>query len=556
MNLDEILAASAIDPSVAERGGVRAVTGGIVFPYRSPSGRVTEVFRPDAPEPDGPKYRWPKDQPLCLTVHPDMAGLVANPAVPLMIVEGTRQYLAAVTWLNGRFGQCAAIGMNGCWGWSQDHQPSPDLDLIPVAGRDVVLIFDADWRTSAKVGEAAARLTQVLTERGAGAVRRASFGSGKDGLDDVLARSKDPAAELVRIYREANGTHSDLAGLAARYAPVNWEEAFKAQPEDVDWLFEPILECGTVNALFARPGTGKSLYAEEIALGLSRAGRTVVYVDDENRVADLVERLGDMGAGPEDLRNLFLYSFAGLPPLDTPEGGRHLLALATAHDAALVVIDTTSRMVAGRENDSDTFLQLYRCSLVPLKQRGVTVLRLDHPGKDEDRGQRGSSAKDGDVDTIWRMSEVVRDKVFRLDRTKSRSGHGVPALVLERHVNPLYHAVSLDELPPVTSLARQLDDLGIPRNAGRPAARAALKAAGVQVKNAQLEAAIRERKQLPGAVGGSGGSYESSDDAEPLPPDPQSGQGSGQAPARGYEIPGHLTPEQGDLFRELTGERP
>jgi hypothetical protein len=76
--------------------------------------------------------------------------------------------------------------------------------------------------------------------------------------------------------------------------------------------------------------------------------------------------------------------------------------------ASLVVLDTTTRMVQGRENDSDTFLQLYRCSLVPLKSRGITVLRLDHPGKDESRGQRGSSAKDGDCDTIWRLTEVVR----------------------------------------------------------------------------------------------------------------------------------------------------
>ena len=82
------------------------------------------------------------------------------------------------------------------------------------------------------------------------------------------------------------------------------------------------------------------------------------------------------------------------------------------------MLDTSSRMVQGKENDSDTFIQLYRCSLVPLKRRGITVLRLDHPGKDESRGQRGSSAKDGDVDTIWRLAKAT-PMTFRFNRIKA-----------------------------------------------------------------------------------------------------------------------------------------
>jgi AAA domain len=290
----------------------------------------------------------------------------------------------------------------------------------------------------------------------------------------------------------------ELAAIAARYAPVDWKAAWQDQPDDVDWIREPVLERGTVNALFAEAGTGKSLLTLEICRDAVRAGETVTYLDDENRITDLVERLRAFGAAPGELARLKMYSFASLPPLDTLEGGLHLLALAVRDGATLVVLDTTSRMVAGKENDADTFIQLYRCALVPLKKRGITVLRLDHPGKDPARGQRGSSAKDGDVDTVWRMTAVVGERIYRLERTKSRSGHGDSSVTLSRQSGPLRHEWAVRGASAVDTLCGQLDTLKIPLDAGRPAVRAALEAAGVKVANDLLTEAIRRRKNCPG----------------------------------------------------------
>jgi predicted ATP-dependent serine protease len=75
----------------------------------------------------------------------------------------------------------------------------------------------------------------------------------------------------------------ELAGAAAKYAAIDWHEAWAAQPAEMQWLMPGFLEAGTVNALFAKPGTGKSLLALEIAADLARRGMTVVYLDDENR---------------------------------------------------------------------------------------------------------------------------------------------------------------------------------------------------------------------------------------------------------------------------------
>lgn len=288
--------------------------------------------------------------------------------------------------------------------------------------------------------------------------------------------------------------------IAARYAPVDWAAAWAAKPEAVDWLVKPFIEAGTVNALYATPGTGKSLIALEWSLRLAREGRTTLYVDEENRLAeDIVDRLQAMGAVPEELGKLVMYSFAALPPLDSPVGGLHLLALAIKHRAELIVIDTASRMISGGENDADTWLKLYSCSIKPLKARNIAVLRIDHPGKDNERGQRGSSAKNGDVDTVWRLDQLEHGKPFyRMKREKSRSGHGEDLVQVERKFAPLRHVWSVrTEAPQVTPLGQLCGQLSrlAPPSAGRDRCRTALQSAGIAASNDLLTEVVKHRKQ-------------------------------------------------------------
>jgi len=308
----------------------------------------------------------------------------------------------------------------------------------------------------------------------------------------------------------------ELELIAGRYTPVDWHAAWIAKPDAVDWLVRPFIEAGTVNALYATPGAGKSLIALEWALKLAREGRTVVYVDEENRLAeDIVDRLQAMGATPGELGKLILYSFAALPPLDTPVGGLHLLALAVIAGAELVVIDTASRMISGGENDSDTWLKLYACTVKPLKARKIAVLRIDHPGKDAERGQRGSSAKNGDVDTVWRLTQIEPGRpFFRMNREKSRSGHGDGDVIqIERKFAPLRHVWTVpDSGPKMTPLGQvcgQLFKLGIPPSAGRDRCRTALATAGIAIRNDLLSDVVKHRKlgcNCPGQVWDSGDS--------------------------------------------------
>jgi hypothetical protein len=300
-----------------------------------------------------------------------------------------------------------------------------------------------------------------------------------------------------------SGTTDNAEPLAWAHI-IDWHQAWAGKPDHVEWLLEPLLERGTLNAWFGKPAAGKSLIALEVAAGRPVLGgavqepMTVLYVDVENAVNGIVERLQAYGYEPGDLKRLIYSSFPDVPGLDTFAGGQFLLSAAEAHNPALVIIDTTSRIIAGKENDADTFLQLYRHALVPLKQRGITVLRLDHPGKDLQRGQRGSSAKDGDVDTVWLIEHVSQGGI-NFERRKSRNDHGAGSLYLTRKFEPLRHEPGgFGMAPRNADILEALAALHAPADITNRAAAKLLREDGKRVRAADLTVALRKWREHAG----------------------------------------------------------
>lgn len=215
-----------------------------------------------------------------------------------------------------------------------------------------------------------------------------------------------------------------------RLPVIDWHALWDDDSEE-EWIVEPILPARRLVALYSAPKVGKSLLLLELAAGIAKGGcwlldshvergRTVLYVDFENDPrADVRERLINMGYGPADLQQLRYLSFPTLAALDSERGAEELMAAVEYHQAEVVVIDTVSRAVAGEENENDTWLAFYRHTGLRLKQAGVAMIRLDHAGKDETKGQRGGSAKVGDVDAVWRLSRVT-DTVYRLQCEANR----------------------------------------------------------------------------------------------------------------------------------------
>ncbi len=239
---------------------------------------------------------------------------------------------------------------------------------------------------------------------------------------------------------------------AAAFTPVDWA-ALWAAPVDEAWLVPGLVPARRGVALYSAPKVGKSLLTLELAVAVSRGApflgeptepAVVLYVDHENDLrGDVRDRLQSMGYSPADLGGLRYLSMPPMSPLDGPAGAAQLLEVAQREGAELVVLDTVSRTVAGEENANDTWLSFYRHTGRALKRAGIAYLRLDHSGKDDEKGMRGGSAKSGDVDLVWRMVKKSETE-FLLICDANRLPVDRPIIRVERITSPrLTHVPSL-----------------------------------------------------------------------------------------------------------------
>jgi hypothetical protein len=274
-----------------------------------------------------------------------------------------------------------------------------------------------------------------------GDMSAASRALSDQGFGDRVALPPLPAWE-VNIGADMSPDEAASSWVADNLPRVDWHDLWQQEQKE-EWIVEPLLAARRLVALYSAPKVGKSLLMLEIAAAVangkamlgyqapSRAYRTL-YVDFENDPrADVRERLESMGYGPDDLDNLVMLSFPTMNYLDTEAGSLELLAAIRYYGCEIVVVDTVSRAIGGEENENDTWLKFYKHTGLKLKQEGVALIRLDHAGKDESKGQRGGSAKSGDVDAVWRMSKDG-DDTFRLQCEAQRFPISETDLTLRR----------------------------------------------------------------------------------------------------------------------------
>lgn len=265
---------------------------------------------------------------------------------------------------------------------------------------------------------------------------------------ECIGRSLEPAA----IESEDAKAETDNP-----YRIIDWTDFWKREKKPVNWLVEGVIQRGQQMVLFSLPGVGKSLLAGEFAVLLA-TGRPVLggpalepmrvlYVDLENSEDDVHDRLSSWGFAGSALDGLHYSLLGDWPPLNTEAGGLALAKYVAEHRIEVVVIDTTSRVVEGDVNSPNAIADLWNKCQVRLKRIGVTVIRIDHAGKNADRGQLGSVMKSADQDVIWEMTAAAGDAVSMTCRKDRANVIGTGSkLGLRRQKNPLRHL-------PVTSTA-------------------------------------------------------------------------------------------------------
>ena len=346
----------------------------------------------------------------------------------------------------------------------------------------------------------------------------------KEGLGDdeiyMLARSHKPTIEryddrpeqIDRVVGRLLEQRHASGSAAASQPYLDWREAFAAASVPVSWVLPGILEVGESGSLTGAPKAGKSLLALDWAaaraagrpiLGEAVERSPVLYLDLENSARVVGERVQAMGYAPAEL-DLLHYQLGGIGPLDQPRNAAAVIAKAQEVDAQLVVIDTLQRVLSGDELSSQGIRDLYRLLLSPLKAMGVSILRLDHTGKDPSRGPRGTSAKLDDVDQAWSLSGA-RGEGLWLSRTHSRTGRGADNYGLVRRSGPLRHEISNEVAEPLRTdfddAETRVDDLveflaeeRVPESWGRPRIAGYLKDRNIAYNTDELAEAIRRRK--------------------------------------------------------------
>jgi len=170
----------AISPEVIEAQGIVSRDGEIVFTWRDGE-TVTEQRRP---WPGGSGvYFWEPDKDLHFNLLRD-----AGPDSPVLIIEGTKQSLAGLTYAPEQY---TVLGMAGCWGWSK-------CKLNRFRDRDVYLCLDADAGSNLDVYEAGEKFAEKLKRYGVRLKFVRIAASGTQGLDDYLAvLDEDERADML-----------------------------------------------------------------------------------------------------------------------------------------------------------------------------------------------------------------------------------------------------------------------------------------------------------------------------------------------------------------------
>jgi hypothetical protein len=288
---------------------------------------------------------------------------------------------------------------------------------------------------------------------------------------------------------------------------VDWSKFWTSDKGDEEWIAYPIIPAKRSVALYAPAKAGKSTIVLAIVAAVATGRRIlggevgqkrdVLYLDYEMTEDDLHERLSELGYDEsEDMGRLHYALLPSLPPLDTIEGAKAIIELVKRTGSELVVVDTFGRAVEGDEDKADTVRAFYRHTGLALKAMDVAVLRTDHSGKDVAKGQRGSSAKNDDVDVVWQLSR--KEDAQTLKRTHSRISWVPAEIAIKRRETECGFDYVIDRglvrfKDGTGDNAATLDRLGVPLKSSQRNALVILKAAGNGMHVSKVKDALRFR---------------------------------------------------------------
>jgi hypothetical protein len=248
---------------------------------------------------------------------------------------------------------------------------------------------------------------------------------------ETQARYKEILAEqtmLVQtVLEEADAVLAEDDGF--RLVPLDLPRLFADGIPETEWLDFPYIPAAARVWVFGPAESAKTLFFQWATARLTREGRSVVFLSQENPLATDVDRMGRLRPNLEKLQ---YFHNPGLDLADPVH--RTELALACA-DADLLVVDTLSASWSGDEASNADIVKLDREVLAQLVRiTGVTTVMIHHTGHPQAfvnrkgvGAGRGASAMGQKADVVLVFSSVGPQE-FTIDHSKNRTpgGHKEP----------------------------------------------------------------------------------------------------------------------------------
>jgi len=303
--------------------------------------------------------------------------------------------------------------------------------------KDVTIIADAD-EPGRKHAQQVATSLYLLAR----SIRLLEMPCAKD-LSEWVERGGTPEAlrELIRNAPEWKPTTQTTGGFVLTHLA----DLLVRPDVPVEYVVENLLVAGTVSCVAAKPKVGKSTFARNLCLRISRGDDFLglktkqgecIYLALEEREEDITNDFRAMGADGSE--PIFIH--AASAPVD---GIAALCNLVRQRRPVLVVIDPLFRLA--RIRDEKAYAETY-AALGPLidiaREAGTHVMLTHHAGKsakvDAIDSPLGSTAIGGAVCSLILLK---RTESARTVQTVQRIGHDLPETVLE--FDPVARTLSL-----------------------------------------------------------------------------------------------------------------
>jgi hypothetical protein len=306
-----------------------------------------------------------------------------QPPPTTIIVEGETDTMRLQQELNANNWPAAVVGLPGIETWRESFAQT----LIGAENVYVILDNDRDYMVQGRVEHAWQQIRADLGRK----ARRIRLPNDCKDVCEFFAKgyTLDTLKELV-----------ETPVFGSNYKPLD----LTSDPPPVQWLVDGMFCLGDVNLLLGEPGIGKSWLSMSLAVaivqGLPWLGHPVIqgrvlYVDEENSVDLVYDRLRKLGLTQADAPNLRYLSNEGIL-LD-----RHadkLVDEALDYQPVLIVLDALTRFHSGDEDKAGSMSNLYNGALKPLaRETGATVLLLHHAGKTESNSSYRRSRGSGEI---------------------------------------------------------------------------------------------------------------------------------------------------------------